>query len=172
MPTLQLINEDQLVTELWARDVRFLMGSQSQTVPLLTPTNLIASLTQSKNARMRFSLIPLFLRHPEFSAEVKNADNLLSPQVHHRNVLRFYYTAAVFLQRKYQKQLTHLLGEQPKLPDLFSNVLGVSSEGNPVQVLERLAKQHQVSCGQSVNWIGTYEHAANVWLKQMELQKA
>jgi hypothetical protein len=172
MPTLQLINEDQLVTELWAQDVRFLMGSQSQTVPLLTPANLIASLAQSTNARVRFSLIPLFLRHPEFSTEVKNADNLLSPQGHHRNVLRFYYTAAVFLQRKYQKQLAHILGKQTQLPDLFSNILGVPPEKNPDQALEKLAKRHQALSGQFVNWLGTYEHAAEVWLKQMELQMA
>lgn len=165
------VSEDQLVSELWARDVRFLMGRQFSSTPLLAPTNLIASLAQSTNARVRFSLIPLFLRHPEFSAEVENADKSLSSQIN-QYVLRFYYTAAVFLQRKYRERLIHILGKQPHLPDLFSSKLGVLPETNPDQALTQLAKRHQILSGQFVNWLGTYEHAAEVWLKQMELQEA
>lgn len=165
------VSEDQLVSELWAQDVRFLMGRQFSSTPLLVPTNLIASLAQSTNARVRFSLIPLFLRHPEFSAEVENADKSLSSQIN-QYVLRFYYTAAVFLQRKYRERLIHILGKQPHLPDLFSSKLGVLPETNPDQALTQLAKRHQILSGQFVNWLGTYEHAAEVWLKQMELQEA
>jgi hypothetical protein len=165
-------SEDQLVAELWARDVRFLMGSHSQTAPLLTPAKFIASLAESTNARVRFALIPLFLRHPELSTEVQNADNLLSLQMKRQNVLRFYYTAAVFLQKKYQQQLLLLLGKQPQLPDMFSNILGVPPQEDPNQALDQLAKRHQALSGQFVNWRGTYEHAAEVWLKQMELQAA
>jgi hypothetical protein len=171
MQTASEFSEDQLVVELWARDVRFLMGNQSTTIPLLTPASLMASLAQSTNARVRFSLIPLLLRHPEFSAEVKNADGLLSKQTN-QYVLRFYYTAAVFLQMKYQQQLSRLLGQQPQLPDLFSNMLGVPPEKDPDLALEQLAKRHQVLSRQFINWLGTYKHAAEVWLKQMELQKA
>lgn len=165
------ILEDQLVSELWARDVRFLMGRQFSATPLLPPVNLMAALAQSTNARVRFSLIPFFLRHPEFSTEVESADKSLSSQIHHY-VLRFYYTAAVFLQRKYQERLTLILGKQTQLPDLFSSKLGFSPEINPEQALVQLAKRHQILSGQFVNWLGTYEHAAEVWLKQMELQKA
>ena len=171
MQTASEFSEDQLVVELWARDVRFLMESQSTSTPLLTPASLMASLAQSANARVRFALIPLLLRHPEFSAEVNNADELLSKQTN-QYVLRFYYTAAVFLQRKYQHQLSRLLGKHSQLPDLFSNILGVSPEKDPDLALEQLAKQHQVFSGQFINWLGTYKHAAEVWLKQMELQKA
>ncbi|MBK8421668.1 hypothetical protein [Candidatus Villigracilis saccharophilus] len=166
-PTL----EDQLVSELWARDVRFLMGRQFSATPLLAPANLIAGLAQSANARVRFSLIPFFLRHPEFSAEVENADKSLSSQIN-QYVLRFYYTAAVYLQRKYQERLIRILGKQPQLPDLFSSKLGVLPETNPDQALAELARRHKILSGQFVNWLGTYEHAAEVWLKQMELQKA
>jgi hypothetical protein len=172
MTTQSMSSDDQLVSELWARDVRFLMGNQSSAAPLLAPANLIASLSQSANARVRLSLIPLFLRHPELSAEVQNADNLLSLHTHNRNVLCFYYTAAVFLQRKYQQQLLLLLGVQPQLPDLFSKILGVPSQEDSNQALEQLAKRHQTLSGQFVNWLGTYEHAAEVWLKQIELQAA
>ena len=171
MSTLLTVSEDQLVAELWARDVRFLMGSHSQLAPALTPANLIVSLAQSANARVRLSLIPLFLRHPEFAKEAQKADKLLLQKTS-QYVLRFYYTAAVFLQRKYQQQLSRLFGEQPELPDLFSNTLGVRYEDAPDLALQKLAKQHQVLSGQAVNWLGTYQHATDVWLKQMELQKA
>ena len=163
--------EDQLVSELWARDVRFLMGHQISSTPSLAPANLIAALAQSTDARVRFSLIPFFLRHPEFSTEVESADKSLSSQTN-QYVLRFYYTAAVFLQRKYQERLIHILGKQPHLPDLFSSKLSVLPDANPGQSLAQLAKRHQILSGQFVNWLGTYEHAAEVWLKQMELQKA
>jgi hypothetical protein len=171
MSTLLTVSEDQLVAELWALDVRFLMGSHSQVTPALAPANLIASLAQSTNARVRFSLIPLFLRHPEFAKEASKADKLLQQKTG-QFVLRFYYTAAVFLQRKYQEQLSRLLGEQPELPDLFSNILGVRYEDEPDLALQKLAKQHQILSGQAVNWLGTYQHAADVWLKQMKLQEA
>lgn len=166
-PTL----EDQLVSELWAWDVRFLMGHQISSTPLLSPAKLIASLAQSTNARVRFALIPFFLRHPELFVEVQNADKFISLQAN-QYVLRFYYTAAVFLQRKYQERLIHILGKHPLLPDLFSSKLGVKPEPNPDHNLMQLAKQHQILSGQFVNWLGTYEHAAEIWLKQMELQKA
>lgn len=161
------ISEDQLVSELWARDVRFLMGRQSSPIPLLAPANLIASLAQSKNARVRLSLIPLFLRHPEFAAEAENADKSLSPQTN-QSVLRFYYTAAVLLQRKYWERLTKIFGRQPQLPDLFSSKLGLSPDKNPDQALLQLAKRHQILSGQSINWLGTYEHGAERLIKHME----
>jgi hypothetical protein len=147
------------------------MGSQSTSTPLLAPAVLMASLAQSANARVRFSLIPLLLRHPEFSTGVKIADGLLSTQAG-QFTLRFYYTAAVFLQKKYRKRITQILGKQPALPDLFSGKLGFSPDKKTDQALIQLAKQHQILSGQAVNWLGTYEHAAEVWLKQMELQKA
>jgi hypothetical protein len=159
--------EDQLVSELWARDVRFLMGRQFSSTPVLALANLIAGLAQSTNARVRLSLIPLFLRHPEFSTEVEKADRSLPPQSG-QNVLRFYYTAAVFLQMKYQERLHNILGEQNPLPDLYSSKLGVTAEEDPNQNLIHLAKRHQFSSGHFINWLGTYEHAAERLIKHME----
>jgi len=166
------ISEDQLVSELWARDVRFLMGKRSAiSTPQLTVSQLVAALAQSEDPRARFSLIPLFLRHPEYSADVTAADKALSTQAS-QLTLRFYYTAAVFLQRKYRARIIHIMGEQPQLADLFSKKLGVLSNKSPNDALIQLAKQHHALTGQFVNWLGTYEHAADVWLRQMELQKA
>jgi hypothetical protein len=167
MPAPESFSEDQLVSELWAWDVRFLTGNQSTFTPLLTPASLMASLAQSENARVRLSLIPVFLRHPEFASEVESADKSLSPQTN-QLVLRFYYTAAFLLQRKYRERLTRIFGKQPQLPDIFSTKLGISLDKNPEQALLQLSKRHQALSGQFINWLETYEHAAERLIKHME----
>lgn len=164
---LESISDDDLVSELWARDVRFLMGRKTSINPLLSPTTLIASLAQSENARVRLALIPLLLRHPEFYTEIKEADESLLSQFS-KTVLRFYYTAAIILQKKYQKRLGEIFGTQPQLPDLFSNRLGVVLSEDNEQSLANLAKRHQMLSGQQINWLGTYEHGAERLIKHME----
>lgn len=162
-----MISEDQLVSELWVRDVRFLMGQQPATFPLLTPANLAAALAQSENARVRLSLIPVFLRHPEYSAEAEKADKSLQSQAG-QLVLRFYYTAAVILQGKYWERLNNLFSRQTRLPDLFSKVIGVSLNEDHDESLSNLSKRHQILSGHFINWLGTYEHAAERLIKHME----
>lgn len=166
------VNEDQLVSELWARDVQFLRGRASLlSATLLSDAELIASLAESSDPRVCFSLIPLFLRHPEYSAWVREANKLLATKSS-QITLQFYYTAAVFLQKKYLQRIQNIMGEQKLLQDLFSKELGVTPDAEPSRALAQLAEQHHLSTGQFVNWLGTYEHAADVWLRQMELQKA
>ena len=58
--------EEQLVAELWARDVRFILGTVPNHPPMLSPAELIKGLAVSVETRLQLSLIPLFLRHPEF----------------------------------------------------------------------------------------------------------
>lgn len=164
---IKSITEDDLVSELWARDVRFLMGRQTSVSPLLPPYNLIALLAQSENARIRLALIPLFLRHPEFFIEVEKADKTLLSQLN-KLVLHFYYTAAVLLQRKYQERLSGIFGTQTQLPDLYSSKLGVLLDTNSDVSLANLSKRHQTLSGQFINWLGTYEHAAERLIKHME----
>lgn len=162
-----MVSEDQLVSELWARDVRFLMGQQSSASPLLTPANLIAALAQSENARVRLSLIPLFLRHPEFFTEAKKTDEALLTG-YSQLVLRFYYTAAVILQGKYRERLNNLFSGQIRLPDLFSKKIGVVINENQDESLSNLSKRHQILSGHFINWLGTYEHAAERLIRHME----
>jgi hypothetical protein len=164
--------EDQLVSELWARDVQFLRGRTPLLSAILLPNaKLIASLAESSDPRVCFSLIPLFLRHPEYSAHILEANQSLSSQAS-KITLKFYYTAAVFLQKKYLERIQSIMGEQIQLLDFFSNELGFVPDEEPNIALIQLAEQHHRSTGQFVNWLGTYEHAADVWLRQMELQKA
>ncbi len=166
------ITNDQLVSELWARDVRFLRGRGNLPPAQLFPaTMLIASLAQSADSRVCFSLIPLFLRHPEYSAHVLEADKSIRAEAS-RIALRFYYTAAVSLQKKYSARINHIMGAYDPLPDLFSKQLNVHQDEDPDRALANLATQHNAMTGRFVNWIGTYEHAAEVWLRQMELQMA
>lgn len=163
--------DDQLVSELWARDVQFLRGRTSlPSVILLSNAKLIALLAESSDPRVCFSLISLFLRHPEYSAYVREANNMLTTRSS-QIALQFYYIAAVFLQKKYLQRIQNIMGEQEQLQDIFSKELGFTPDTEPDIALAQLAEQHHLSTGQFVNWLGTYEHAADVWLRQMELQK-
>ena len=136
------LTDDQLVSELWARDVRFLMGRQTSPEPVLDPAHLIASLAQSKDARVRLSLIPVFLRHPEFASAAESATDLVTSRTR-QTALRFFYTAAVLLQKKYRERILGIFGEQPQLPDLFSSRLELSLDENPQQALFQLADRHK-----------------------------
>lgn len=156
------VSDELLVSELWARDVRFMMGTAPNHPPMLSPVDLIVALAESKEARLQLSLIPVFLRHPEFSEYVKPASEKLKPSL--QLLLKCFYSAAVWLEQK------HLLTNN--LPDLFSKELGIVSSENPKENLKTLAKQHQDLSGSKINWLGTYEHAAEIWLKEVELQKA
>lgn len=157
-----LITNEQLVSELWAQDVRFLMGTTPNHPPMLSPVDLIVALAESTEARLQLSLIPVFLRHPEFSEHVKQASEKLKPNL--QLLLKCFYSAAVWLEQR------HLLTNN--LPDLFSKELGILPSESPEDNLKKLAEQHQNLSGSKINWLGTYQHAAEVWLKEIELQKA
>jgi hypothetical protein len=169
---MDIVTEDQLVSELWARDVQFLRGrTPLPSISLLPNAKLVASLADSTDPRICFSLIPLFLRHPDYSSCVLEANKSLTTRSS-QITLQFYYTAAVFLQKKYLERIQRIMGEQTQLKDLFSTELGITSDMEPNRALAQLAEQHYLSTGQFINWLGTYQHAADVWLRQMELQKA
>lgn len=161
------ITEEQLVSELWTRDVPFLTGEQISFTPQIDPATLIQSLAQSKDARVRMALIPLFLRHPRLFGEAKIADQALLGQSS-QLFLRFYYTAAMILQQKYWERLVKLYGEQVRLPDLFSSQLGILFSENKKENLAALAKRHQILSGQYLNWLETYEHSAESLVRYVE----
>lgn len=154
--------EDQLVSELWAQDVRFILGSKPDHPPSLPPARLIAALTESREARLQLSLIPLFLRHPEFAIHVNAVVKKINPE--YQLILKCFYSAAVWLEQK------HL--SRKELPDLFSKELGLSLNPNPEENLRALAKRQRELSGSHINWLGTYQHAADIWLKEVELQQA
>jgi hypothetical protein len=156
------ITGSQLVNALRALDVNFIMGEQSSNDALHNqPVRLIAALAESEEARLRLSLIPLFLDHPEFSEHVRAVAQKLNSSA--RLTLQCYYSAAVWLGQKYLRcQL---------LPDFFSKELNLYLTDDPEENLHTLAKRHVELSGMQVNWLGTYEHAAQVWQKGLEYKK-
>lgn len=151
---------DELVAELWARDVCFISRSFTHAVRL-SPGQLITALAESNESRLQLSLIPLFLRHPEFSKELMDVIKNTDPRT--QLLLKFFYSAAVWLERKYLSK--------NELQDLFSQELGYIPKDDAEENLALLAKRQQELCNPRINWLGTYEHAANIWIKEIDLQK-
>ncbi len=147
---------EQLANALHALGVRFIMGGQSKDEALhKQPACLLDALAESDEARLRLSLIPLFLEHPEFAAHVGAVAKNLNPSA--RLTLQCYYSAAVWLGQKYQPC-------KKSLPDYFSKELNLSLTDDPEENLRTLAKRHQELSGARINWLGTYRHAARRWL--------
>src|SRR3990172_8467408 len=131
------ITGNQLINALRALDVNFIMGGQSKDESLRKqPARLIAALAESEESRLRLSLIPLFLEHPEFAsrARVRTVAKKLNPSA--RLTLQCYYSAAVWLAKKYQPHGT-------SLPDHFSKELNLHPTDDPEENLRNLAKRHK-----------------------------
>ena len=159
----------QLANTLHALGVDFVLSSRDSATPLKNnPLRLIAALAESNESRLRLSLIPLFLQHPEFSKHVRNAAKMISPTA--RITLQCYYTATIWLQEKHITRLLAVLGRKPKLPNIFSKELNISPDENPDVNLRALAKKHRELSGKNINWLGTYNHGVEVFLKHLERQ--
>jgi hypothetical protein len=116
-------------------------------------------------------VIALFLAHPEYAQAVPMAmQSLSSEQIF---LLKVFYTAAVLLQRSYEQQFQHHLGQRWKwLPDYFSAELGLPDEiGSPERRLDELGKEHVRVTGRQVNWNGTYTNVARTLVRRWEMEK-
>jgi hypothetical protein len=154
------ITGNELTDALQALGVNFIFGGQRKDSFLhKKPARLIAALAESEESRLRLSLIPLFLERPEFSVHVRAVARKLDPPA--RLTLQCYYSAAVWLAQKYQP-------DEARLPDHFSKVLHLNPTTDPDENLRALAKRHRELSGTWVNWLGTYQHAAQVWQKGLE----
>jgi hypothetical protein len=161
------LSANELVGALDARDVHFLTGGEySNRAHDITPAQLLAELAMQNDARMRLAIIPLLLRRPELSSVAIDATQRVVGSA--RQTLKLYYTAAMLLQRLHHSRLIPLLGEQQALPDLFGAELGLSGAGNPKARLRELAERHAALTGFALNWIGTYEHAAQRLIRRLE----
>ena len=153
------ITGTQLTNALRALGINFIMGGQRTNETLhKQPARLIAALAESNESRLRLSLIPLFLEHTEFTLYVRTVAKKLDPTA--RLTLQCYYTAAVWLGKKYQ--------QHGSPPDYFSEELGLHPVDDPEENLRALAKRHKELSGTWVNWLGTYLHAATVWQKGLQ----
>ena len=156
------VTGDQLANALHALGVNFILAGKGNDESLHKhPARLIAALAQSDEARLRLSLIPLFLEHPKYAAHVRAVTKKLDTSA--QLTLQCYYSAAVYLQKKYQTGGI-------KLSDHFSKDLNLTPVDDPEENLRMLAKRHKELSGSFTNWFGTYQHAARVWLKGLELK--
>lgn len=159
---MSAITGNQLANALRALNVHFISGGQGNDTSLSNrPVHLLAALASSDEARLRLSLIPLFLQHPEFAEKVQAASENLAPPA--RLTLQCYYSAAIWLRQKY------LPGSRP-LPDYFSASLGFIPTADPDENLKQLAIRQAELSGAQINWLGTYEHAVQIWIKGLEYQ--
>jgi hypothetical protein len=168
----EISHEDQLVTELHQLGVTYLSNRATEVSgPLLPPEQILADTIRQPSARVRTSMIALLLLHPSFAEAVQAALTLLNEE--HRLSLKLFYTAAVFLQRAYQRELLPLLSEDWLwLPDLFGQELGVSPDLSPQAGIQRLGIRHQELTHSFTNWAGTYTNVVHhlIRYKQRERQ--
>ena len=72
MSRTAVITGNQIADALRALDVNFILGGNRQNAFIhKSPARLIAALAMSDESRLRLSLIPLFLEHPEFATRAK-----------------------------------------------------------------------------------------------------
>ena len=172
MSQASVVSGTQLTNALHVLGIRFILGGNDHDRSLhKQPARLIAALASSRESRLRLALIPLFLDHPEFAEYVRPVAASLNPSA--QLTLQCYYSAAVWLQQKYRAQLKSNFGSKPSLPDYFSHELGVKkSTDDPEYNLCMLAARQQVLSGEKINWLGTYQHAAQIWSRGLEIQNA
>ena len=158
-----------LIAALAEHDIRHLLSAEDPQSLSLDPAELIITLVEHPEPRLREAIIPLFLRHPEYSQGVPSiVDHLSSPAA---LILRHLYTAAVYLQRLWQGTLGLYLGPFRTLPDYF----GESEFGLPAPErqfgeagLRQLARLFEEETGD--NWLSTYETVMDLFLTQLALE--
>lgn len=150
--------------------VHFIARPANESVDsILPPDSLLCGLASSDEARMRLSLIPLFLSHPHYAGYVAGA--LAHLTLDQQQLLRCYYTAAQLLQQKYHAELTELFGDSTPLPALFDETLGIDAVGLDNGRLQQLAQRQAQLSGRSINWYGTYEHAYTRMTRHARVRK-
>jgi hypothetical protein len=160
------ISADHLAAELERLGVPFLMPQGQPSEPL-SPVDLLVGLAAVEDARLQLALIPLLLTRPDYAEHVNTA----AMQLDHDNrvLLTCYYTAAMLLQRKHNFRPGTSPGEVTRLPDLFSQSLGLVAVGGVDDQLFALANRHGELSGEPINWLGTYEHGVRFLERQPDL---
>ncbi len=158
------ITTDELVGALDALGVPFLAGGiQTSRALALSNSELLLGLARNPDERVALAVIPLLLLRPECAEAIPGVAKQLRGDA--RLTFECYCTAAHWLQRKYKKPLTALVGKLKPLPDWFSAKLGLASdETEAVRALEALGRRHQVLSHEPLNW--------QALMKQLTWEKA
>lgn len=161
-----LTETDILIENLTMRDVPYFAKVDVPVeIPYLSDSEVLVGLISHEGARIQMALIPLFLRHPHFIDFVPDVVEKLSEA--EGTVLKLYYTAAVLLQDIHRDKLQRFLGDTSLLKDIYSEELGVEGASTEER-LHLLAASHVHLSGLDINWVGTYRHSANQFLKSLE----
>ncbi|PKO21515.1 MAG: hypothetical protein CVU38_14385 [Chloroflexi bacterium HGW-Chloroflexi-1] len=166
----RLTTEDSIVAELEQLDIRYLSrqsidaGAQGR-----PPATLLADLMRQPSARVREAVIAVLLAHPVYAQAVPAAlAQLSAPE---QLALRFFYSASVLLQRQYADVLRpHVAERWQWLPDLYSQELGIATQGTPQERLGRLGAAHRAYTRSAINWTGTYDNVARKLVRRWSLE--
>jgi len=166
-----LASEDRIVAELERLNIRYLSRQGGDTgSQMRPPAQLLADLMRQPSARVREAVIAVLLAHPAFAQAIPAALTQLSPS--EQSALRFFYCAAMLLQRQYVDALRpHLAERWEWLPDLFSQELGLGTQGTPQERLRRLGAVHRIQSRATVNWTGTYDNVARKLVRRWNLER-
>jgi len=163
------LDDEALAATLAQFDVHYLR-TPTETEPLpVDPAGLIAVVAKHPSPRVRETLIPLFLRHPEFARYVPDLVAVLPPTA--STTLQHWYTAAVYLQQLWWGKLEMYLGNGPLLPDYFGQSeweLPAPTEHYGEAGLRVLAEHLRSKTGD--NWLSTYQTVMSLYLNQLKLK--
>jgi len=161
---------DTLVAALRERGVRYLAPSdpQAEDSAALAPQELIADLAAQADARLRLSLIPLFILHPDWADLAPRAAAQLDEPA--QTELMACYMAAVYLQRQWNIRLGLYLPAVSLLPDWFSERMGLPSpeERHGKVGLYMLADWHAARSPYPFNWLASYQRVMEQLFNQLK----
>ena len=171
-PAISTQPDASLIGALRAHGVRHLaVAEPAAPYGAVESTSLIAHLADHPDPRLREALIPLFLRQPELADQLPGlVDRLPLPAA---NVLRHFYTAAVYLQRLWLSSLRLYLGGFPLLPDYFGRAhydLPGPDERFGEAGLRGLAMLYTDKTG--LDWLSVYQSTMNLFLQQLSLEQS
>ncbi len=169
-PVETKVGRDTLVAALRERGIRYLAPSDAQAgdAAALAPQELIAHLAAQADARLRLSLIPLFILHPDWADLAPRAAAQLDEPA--QTELMACYTAAVYLQRQWNIRLGLYLPAVSSLPDWFSERMGLPSpdERHGKVGLYALADWHAAHSPYPFNWLASYRRVMEQLFDQLK----
>ncbi len=127
-----MVPREHLVAALHARGICYLAPSPHGDEPALNDAQLIVGLAASRDGRLRFAAAGLLLVHPEIAQPAARLIETCDTSAIGQPVppkawdeLRKQYVAAVYLQRMWRTRLAFHFGEQPEIPDRFTESLNL-----------------------------------------------
>lgn len=162
------VERETLVAALREQGIRFLAPSDAQPDEPITSQTLIGQLASSEDARLRVSLVPLFILHPPLAQWVAAALHKLDESA--QRELMAAYMAAVYLQRMWSVRLGFYLPHVAWLPDLFSVQMGLPSpdERYGKAGLHALADWRAARSPYPFNWLASWQHVMDLLFEQLK----